>query len=240
MDDITAQQNMERSHQEHWIRGKQISMDHMRGHRFAEVALFTGTSKENAVADFYNSTGVDDPAPSRFATLDKDKITQEHKALGVFLNPPRYWMFDEFRVFEAGEDQEFGGIKMTWMGVVDVATLQKGIIGGNYFPGYIHRDNSFTYNQGSEVYLLNAPGGEVFVMQSYNAHTDQGLAAEQSPAALGGKLKLPEGWRFRVKTLDRDLVVSQDKTGKLAHVMQDDLLNRYQGSDGGKAFSYVP
>jgi hypothetical protein len=77
-------------------------------------------------------------------------------------------------------------------------------------------------------------------MQSYNAHTDQGLAAEQTPAALGGKLKLPEGWRFRVKTLDRDLVVSQDKTGKLAHVMQDDLLNRYQGSDGGKAFSYVP
>ena len=131
---------------------------------------------------------MDDPAPSRFATLDKDKITQEHKALGVFLNPPRYWMFDEFRVFEAGEDQEFGGIKMTWMGVVDVATLQKGIIGGNYFPGYIHRDNSFTYNQGSEVYLLDAPGGEVFVMQSYNAHTDQGLAAEQSPAALGGRL----------------------------------------------------
>jgi hypothetical protein len=161
-------------------------------------------------------------------------------APGVFLNPPRYWMFDEFRVFEAGDDQEFGGIKMTWMGVVDVATLQKGIIGGNYFPGYIHRDNSFTYNQGSEVYLLDAPGGEVFVMQSYNAHTDQGLAAEQSPATLGGKLKLPEGWRFRVKTLDRDLVVSQDKTGKLAHVMQDDLLNRYQGSDGGKAFSYVP
>jgi hypothetical protein len=35
-------------------------------------------------------------------------------------------------------------------------------------------------------------------------------------------------------------VVSQDKTGKLAHVMQDDLLNRYQGSDGGKAFSHVP
>ena len=70
---------------------------------------------------------------------------------------------------------------MTWMGVVDVATLQKAIIGGNYFPGYIHRDNSYTYNQGSEVYLLDAPDGEVFVMQSYNAHTDQGLAAEEQP-----------------------------------------------------------
>jgi hypothetical protein len=240
MDDTTAQQNMERSHEAHWIQGKRISMDNMRGHRFAEVALFTGTSEENAVADFYNSTGVDDPTPARFAALDKDKLAQEHQAIGVFLNPPRYWMFDEFRVFEAGDDQDFGGIMMTWMGVVDVASLKKAIIGGNYFAGYIHRDNSYTYNQGSEVYLLDAPGGEVFVMQSYNAHTDQGLAAEQSPATLGSRLTLPEGWRFRVKTLDRDLVVSQDKTGKQAHVMQDDLLNRYQGSDGGKAFNYVP
>ena len=93
---------------------------------------------------------------------------------------------------------------MNWMGVVDVATLEKAVIGGNYFPGYIHRDNSFTYNQGSEVYLLDAPGGEIFVMQSYNAHTNDGLATEQSPATLGPRLTLPEGWKFRVRTLDRE------------------------------------
>ena len=77
-------------------------------------------------------------------------------------------------------------------------------------------------------------------MQSYNARTNDGLAAEESPATLGGRLRLPEGWRFRVKTLDRDLVVSQDKPGKMAHVMQDNLLDRYQGSDGGRAFSHLP
>ena len=240
MTDTTAQQNMDTSHQEHWIQGKRISMDHMRGHRFAEVALFTGTSPDNAVADFYNSTGVDDPTPARFAALDKDQLSQENDAIGAVLNPPRYWMFDEFRVFEAGDDRTFDGITMTWMGVVDVASLQKAVIGGSYFPGYIHRDNSYTYNQGSEAYLLDAPDGEVFVMQSYNAHTDKGLATEESPATLGSRLTLPDGWRFRARTLDRDLVVSQDKTGKVAHVLQDDLLNRYQGSDGGKAFSYVP
>jgi hypothetical protein len=235
-----AQANLERSRKEHLIVGRKIEMFNMRGYRFCEVALFTGTSPQDAVADFYNSTGVDDPTPKRFASLDKDKLAAETKSIGVFLNPPRYWMFDEFRVFELGDDREFGGIKMSWMGVVDVATLQKAILGGNYFPGYIHRDNSYTYKKGSEVYLLDAPDGEVFVMQSYNAHTDKGLAAEESPTTLGKRLKLPEGWKFRVKTLDRDLVVSQEKTDKMAHVMQDELLNRYQGSDGGKAFSYVP
>ena len=73
MTDTTAQQNMERSHQAHCIPGRKISIDNMRGYRFAEVALFTGTSAENAIADFYNSTGVDDPTPARFAALDKDQ-----------------------------------------------------------------------------------------------------------------------------------------------------------------------
>ena len=240
-DTVTAQQNMERSHEAHWIPDKALSMDKMRGYRYAEVALFTGTSEENAIADFYNSTGVDDPTPSRFAALDQDKLAKEHDAMGVFLNPPRYWMPDEIRLFEAGDDKEFGGIKMTWMGVVDLVSLKKGIIGGAYVPGYINRDNAYTFNEGSEVYLLDAPEGEVFVMQSYNAHTDDGLSAEEeSPDTLGSRITLPEGWKFRVKELDRELVVSQDKTGKMAHVTQDDLLNRYQGSDGGKAFNYIP
>ena len=242
MDDTTAQQNMERSHQAHCIPGRKITLGNMRGYRFAEAALFTGTSEENAVADFYNSTGVDDPTPIAVRRPGQGQARPgATRPSGVFLNPPRYWMFDEFRVFEAGDDQEFGGIKMTWMGVVDVATLKRAIIGGNYFAGYIHRDNSYTYNRGSEVYLLDAPGGEVFVMQSYNAHTDEGLAARSRalpPSAAGSHCQ--QAGTFRVKTLDRDLVVSQDKTGKLAHVMQDDLLNRYQGSDGGKAFNYVP
>ena len=85
---------------------------------FADLPSFTGTSADNAVADFYNSTGVDDPTPTRFAALDKDKLAQEHEAIGAFPNPPRYWTFDEFRVFEAADDEDFGGIDMTWMGVV--------------------------------------------------------------------------------------------------------------------------
>ena len=81
-DTITAQQNMERSHEAHWIPDKKLSLNDMRGYRFAEVALFTGTSQENAVADFYNSTGVDDPTPSRFAVLDQKKIAQRTRPSG--------------------------------------------------------------------------------------------------------------------------------------------------------------
>jgi hypothetical protein len=44
----------------------------------------------------------------------------------------------------------------------------------------------------------------------------------------------------RVEVLDRDLQVKTPEPGHLAQVLQDDLHNTYQGSDGGKAFNYVP
>jgi hypothetical protein len=47
---------------------------------------------------------------------------------------------------------------------------------------------------------------------------------------------MPPGWKYRSVVLDRDLPVNQKKT----HVFQDDLKNAYQGSDGGKAFNFVP
>jgi hypothetical protein len=177
-DTITAEQNVEGSQMKHLIPDREIHLKDLKGsYRFAEVALFTGSSPENAVANFYNSTGIDDPIPSHFASLDQAKIAEENEAIGAFLNPPRYWMFDEFDIWEVGDDRDFGGIKMTWMGVVPVAALKKAITEGNYSAGYIHRDNAFTYSEGKEVYLLDAPDGETFVMQSYNAHTDDGLAA---------------------------------------------------------------
>ena len=59
--------NMAASRKEHLVPGKQIHLDNMRGYQFCEVALITGTTKSNAIADFYNSTGTDDCTPERFA-----------------------------------------------------------------------------------------------------------------------------------------------------------------------------
>jgi hypothetical protein len=235
----TLDQNMAASRKEHLLPGKEIHLKNMRGYQFCEVALMTGTSKGNAIADFYNSTGTDDCTPERFAGLDKAKIIKETGAREAFLNPSRHWMFDEFDVWEDGIDRTFGGIKMTWMGVVPVEELEKGVTKGHYVPGYIYRNNQFKFNKGSEIYLLDAPNGEVFVMQSFTNFKQKEVTINNI-RDLGGKLTLPPGWKFRSVVLDRDLVVNQKRTNNLAHVFQDDMLNAYQGSDGGKAFSFVP
>ena len=52
-----------------------------------------GTSKENAVVNAYNPTGIDDCSPAQFAEIEKDKekIKPEMGALDVALNPSRHW-----------------------------------------------------------------------------------------------------------------------------------------------------
>jgi hypothetical protein len=236
----TAEQNMEASRKKNLVPGKQLSVaaegDNL---VFCEVALITGTSKANAIADFYNSTGTDICTPEKFAGLDKETIKKETGAREVFLNPSRRWTFDQLDVFEDGVERTFDGIKMTWMGVVPVSELEKGVTKGHYVPGYIFRNNQYTFKKGREIHILDAPDGEVFVMQSFTNFKQQKVTIDNI-RDLGGVLTLPPGWKFRSVVLDRDLIVNQKRTKGLAHVFQDDMLNAYQGSDGGKAFNFVP
>jgi hypothetical protein len=236
----SLEDNMAASKKANLVPGKTLSVP-AEGDKlvFCEVALITGTSKANAIADFYNSTGTDICTPEKFAALDKEKIKAETGAKEVFLNPSRRWTFDLLDVFEDGIERTFGGIKMTWMGVVPVEELEKGVTKGHYVPGYIFRNNQYTFKKGREIHLLDAPGGEVFVMQSFTNFKQKDVSFANA-RNLGSKLTLPPGWKYRSVILDRDLIVNQKRTSGMAHVFQDDMLNAYQGSDGGKAFSFVP
>ena len=236
----TAEQNMDASRKKNLVPGKQLHVTAEGDNLvFCEVALITGTSKANAIADFYNSTGTDICTPEKFAALDKAQILKETGAREVFLNPSRRWMFYQLDVFEDGVERTFGGIRMTWMGVVPVSELEKGVTKGHYVPGYIYRDNQYTFKKGREIHILDAPDGEVFVMQSFTNFKQQNVTLADA-RNLASVLTLPPGWKFRSVVLDRDLIVNQKRTKGLAHVFQDDMLNAYQGSDGGKAFSFVP
>jgi hypothetical protein len=52
----------------------------MRGYHFCEVALFTGTSPENMVADFYNSTGYE-----RLPVLSRISIVIRRNSSGLLV-----------------------------------------------------------------------------------------------------------------------------------------------------------
>jgi hypothetical protein len=61
-------------------------------------------------------------------------------------------------------------------------------------------------------------------MQSYSQIADPNLSMNDL-AQLAPRLKLPDGWKYTVKTLTQDLVLQAQ--GK-AYVIQDNFYNSYQ------------
>lgn len=230
-------EQMAAARDEHLVPGREIHMQDMRGYRFCEVGLIAGTSQDNSIANIWNTTGACDPTPEQFDALDADAIARENGALRAWLNPVRRWMFDRLDVWEAGDDKTFGSITGTWMGAADAAAIMQATVQGSYYPGYIHRNNTCTFSKGSQVYLLDAPDGEAFIMQSATRHWDP-TRREDDLAHLASRLDLPPGWDFRTQTLNQDLQVTSNPDN-LAHVVQDNLHNAYQGSDAGRAFSLL-
>ena len=139
---LTADENMVQQQKEHVVPGKQLKAKRP-NYEFCEVGVIVGASPENAVVNFYNPTGVDHCSPEQFAQIvkDKEKITKDMGALNLFLNPSRHWTWDEFSVFELGDQRQFGPVNFVWMGVVPLQTMEKAVGAGHYNPGQIHRNN---------------------------------------------------------------------------------------------------
>ncbi len=237
MTEASLEQNMTAARHEHQVPGREIHMQDMRGHRYCEVCLITGTSQDNAIANIWNTTGACDPTPEQFDALDADAVARENGALRAWLNPVRRWMPDRLDVRDAGDDRTFGDLTGTWMGVAGAAALTRATVQGSYEPAYIYRDNTSTFNVGSKVYLLDAPDGEVFVLYSCTPPVDPTLS-EDNLTHLSSRLDLPGGWGFRAEVLDEDLAVSSNPDN-LVHVLEDNLHNVYLGSDAGRAFSQL-
>jgi len=235
MTESTLGQQVMAARREHVIPGREIHMQDMRGYRFCEVGLITGTDEDTAIAHIWNSTGASDPTPEQLDALDADAVARQHGALRAWLNPVRHCMFDRLDVWEVGEDRTFDGISGTWVSVVPAGDLTEVTDRGSYDPRYVYRTDTLTFSKGSYVYLLVEPDGEVFVMHSLSQHVDPTLS-EDNLRQLAGRLDLPEGWGFRAEMLDQDLEVTSSRNN-LAHVVQDNLDNVYQGSDVGRAFS---
>lgn len=228
-------EEMTAARQEHLVPGREIHLRDMRGYRFCEVGLITGSSETTAIANIWNTTGACDPTPEQIEALDAATIAAGSGTQAAWLSPPTYWMFDRLDVRQAGDDRTFGGITGTWMGMTSAATLLRATGPGSYYPAYVYRDKTFTYHRGSEVYVLDAPDGEMFIMLSIARRRDSTLS-EHDLRRLAGRLDLPDGWGFHAETLDQDMAVSSNPDN-LAHVVRDSLGNVYQGSDVGRSFS---
>ncbi len=195
----------------------------MRGVRYGEV-LAVYLREERLHAEVYGTQMLNDCPQELWDTLDANTIAREMGAVFVKLNGPRYWTLDGFGSKVAVVEpvlREFNGLTMRRIASLDLGTTMQA---GPYTIRNVNRGAVFFFDAGSRIYELVDPDAVAYVMQAYCVGVDP-TQTEESLVTLDDRLDLPDGWSYRTRVLDEELVV--DTSASLATVIQDELENTY-------------
>ncbi len=198
-------------------------IDNMRGVRYGEVlAIFLRDDKLQA--EVYGTQMLNDCPEDLWSTLVAEDIAREMGALFVKLNGPRHWMLDGLGAKVAPVApvmREFNGLLTRRIAVVDLGNNPQAT---PYTERHVDRGAVFYFDAGKPVYELVRPDGTSYVMQARCIGVDPNMT-EESLATLGSRLALPDGWTYRSRVLDAELVI--DTTAHVATVLQDEFENSY-------------
>lgn len=202
------------------------SVSNLRDQRYCEI-LYGKRDWLKLEVKVFNTQGLNLCPEDQWAKLSKESIAKQYNASFVLLNGPRYWMMDEIKAAGTTVNnikESFGGIEMNLRATIQLGLLKQLIGSKSYSPNEIVRTTSWIYRAGSPVYELTSPAGDVYIMQSYSQIVNKNLKMKDL-ASLGQYLKMPAGWTFSSRILDKDLALLADG---IAYVLQDDLFNSYQ------------
>jgi len=195
----------------------------MRNVRYGEV--LTVFSRDGRFeAEVYGTQLINDCPQELWETLDASAIAAETGAIAVKLNGPRYWTLDAFGQKLAVADpvlRDFNGITMRRIATVDLGEIPKL---GPYTETKVNRGVIFFWDEGQTVHELVNPDGLAYIMQALCIGVDPSMTPE-SLLTLGERLALPDGWSYRTRVLEEELIV--DKTATIATVLQDEFENSY-------------
>lgn len=217
-----------------------VAADNLRGMHHAEIVVFTRDPHgPSATGMVYNTLGLTDEVSdaefdARFRALDPEVLKTTFHGDAVWMNGPRRALMDSFTAaaLDEGRTTPVGPIPMRTVATVHVPDLD--LFLDTRRPPYteitVARTTEWVFNRGREVYELVAPNGSVYVLQSASQHVDPDLTLDKLPT-LGERLRLPDGWQYRVRTLDQDLVVRAQRGGLEAHIVFDEYEDNFQQVD---------
>lgn len=202
------------------------SVKGLRGQRYCEILLSVGKPIQRNL-QVYNTIGLNDCPEYIWSKITPEIIKKETGASFVHLNGPRYWMIDGMQNSSLinPETKTLAGLAMRDAGILKLKFIDLTLADSPYKRHTVHRETTWVYLAGKPIFELADDKGNVYIMQSYSTQkaTDQ---TEESLADLGSKLKLPKGWTFATRTLEKDAFLTP--LDKNAVVIQDNNLNTYQ------------
>jgi hypothetical protein len=229
------------------VGAKSGRFDQLHQTRFIEIFLAHRDAKSGKlVAECYNSmfTAKGIPASKDTAPqvnvegLDFAKIKTDLGVLGASLNGPKLWLPDWTEI-DMGVERDFNSIKASWVAQLDMGDNAGGVAESTpYRPMSIARKSGLGWNKGTTVLLLDDAEGNTWIMKGFQLGLKPKQTYEQFVAAGAGNFKqLPPGWKFRIKTLEKDYI-EVPVTG-VATIMPDEFFNIYDKAGPGMS-NYTP
>ena len=197
----------------------------MRNVRYGEV-LGVFVRDTELYAEVWGTQMLHDCPMEWWNSLDPETLKTDLGALGIKMNGPRHWVLDGFGNKTAHIEpviRDFNGLPMRRIATVEFKPGDKPVT-SPYEERHVNRGAVFFWDAGTEVYELVRPDGEAYVMQALCNAVDDSLSIDNL-AELGSKLQLPQGWSYRTRILDEDLIV--DTSDHFATVVQDEKENTY-------------
>jgi hypothetical protein len=179
------------------------------------------------------------------ANYSDAQVVKDWGASGSYMSGIRYWVHDKMRVSLSNNVRNMDGLDTRWAAnaLVSPEALAKGE--QFYTVADVTCNRTWYYNAGQPIFILDAPNGMTFVMQSYCILIDKNQTYD-SLFTLGNRLTLPPGWSYRTKVLDKDLTVNGitcDGQPNQWRVTQDNFINTYSACwecNGQSSCNYRP
>ncbi|MEA2363196.1 MAG: hypothetical protein QOD71_2341 [Thermoleophilaceae bacterium] len=190
--------------------------------RYCEIIELEGAPPD-ATATVWNTIGLNRCPAAWWRAFDATELAQELGDTAVVLNGPRHFLMDSVTA-SPGVVRSFHGERLRRVAAIPIRTAAE-LVQTPYTDRTIVRDNTWHWRRGRLVYELVAPGGDVYVMQSYSQIRDPSMSIRKL-RSLGRRLDPPPGWRYRTRRLRHDLSVAA--IGGHATIVQDELQNTYQ------------
>lgn len=191
-----------------------ITLTEIRGMAFCEFLLITETE-----VTIYNSSAGGPCDLNAFSKLDPVQIAKEHGVKMAQLNGPKYWIMDE-QTLGLGETKTFGGINARYAASLPLASLGSGEGADPYKPYVTKKAQRMVFKAGQPLYELVDAEGNTYVMNAFG-----NKVPDNDPAKLAGVMPVEDGWTFRVRFPDADLVI--DQKGDVDSQMVGDGFHQY-------------
>lgn len=220
-----------------------VKADNWRGKPFYEILFMNRQANGGAVGNYYNSIGnifdvSNEEVDARFKALSADELKKQYGSDGVFFNGPRRFVANDVSgmAFDGCKKRIVGKIPFYLFGTFEVPSFKDFVSGPPlaYKVLTSRRTNTFSFKAGEKVHELVTPEGAVYTMFSLSLKVDPNNTIENLPT-LGKRLTLPKGWTYRMRTLDKDMVLSSSYEANPPNtIVLDQFENNYQHNAGAK------